>query len=249
MGWPPLHLNSNAMKHRILLVEDESDLGNVVKQYLELMDFDVDWQQDGISALNLFSKASDSYHILLIDVNLPGMNGFELASQVVKQNSNVPFLFLTARGEKTDRLNGLKIGADDYVVKPFDVDELVLRIRNIIKRKQPAGLAGAGDGAIPANVASIGNIQLFIDSLKLVLENGEEIVLTPRECDLLALFFQNVNKVLKREEILNKVWGSNDYFVGRSLDVFISRFRKYFQHNTHISIKNVYGIGFMFNVK
>jgi DNA-binding response OmpR family regulator len=234
------------MKHKILLVEDEADLGNVVKQYLELMDFDVDWQQNGRTALDVFEKAPDAYHILLIDVNLPGLNGFELADHVVKVNNNVPFLFLTARGDKTDRLNGLKIGADDYVVKPFDVDELVLRIRNIIKRKQPVV---SSDQTQQQGVISIGTNQLFVDSLKLITESGEEIILTPRECDLLVLFFHNVNRVIKREEILNKVWGSNDYFVGRSLDVFISRFRKYFQHNTNISIKNVYGIGFVFNVK
>jgi DNA-binding response OmpR family regulator len=234
------------MRHRILLVEDESDLGNVVKQYLELMDFEVNWQQNGTEALEEFKRAPERYHILLIDVNLPGMNGFELAEHVVEINSQVPFLFLTARGEKTDRLNGLKIGADDYVVKPFDVDELVLRIRNIIKRKQPAA---APEVVKANNVITIGNTQLFVDSLKLVTEQGEEIVLTPRECDLLVLFFHNVNRVIKREEILTKVWGSNDYFVGRSLDVFISRFRKYFQRNPAISIKNVYGIGFVFNVK
>ena len=233
------------MKHKILLVEDEADLGNVVKQYLELMDFDVDWQQNGRTALEIFEKAPNAYHILLIDVNLPGLNGFELAEQIIQLNSHVPFLFLTARGEKTDRLNGLKIGADDYVVKPFDVDELVLRIRNIIKRKQPV----VSNEPVQPNVINIGTTQLLVDSLKLVTEQGEEIVLTPRECDLLVLFFNNVNRVLKREEILTKVWGSNDYFVGRSLDVFISRFRKYFQHNINISIKNVYGIGFVFNVK
>src|SRR6187402_787474 len=101
------------MKHKILLVEDEADLGNVVKQYLELMDFEVDWQQNGRTALEVFENTPEAYHILLIDVNLPGLNGFELAERVVKVNSNVPFLFLTARGDKTDRLNGLKIGADD----------------------------------------------------------------------------------------------------------------------------------------
>ena len=234
------------MKHKILLVEDEADLGNVVKQYLELMDFDVDWQQNGLTAYEIFQKAPDKYHILLIDVNLPGMNGFELAEHVVQLNSHVPFLFLTARGEKMDRLNGLKIGADDYVVKPFDVDELVLRIRNIIKRKQPV----VPQEVVRSNsVFSIGNTQLYVDSLTLVTEQGEEIILTPRECDLLVMFFSNVNRVLKREEILTKVWGSNDYFVGRSLDVFISRFRKYFSQNPSISIKNVYGIGFVFNVK
>lgn len=233
------------MKHKILLVEDEADLGNVVKQYLELMDFDVDWQQNGRTALDVFEKSPHSFHILLIDVNLPGLNGFELAEQIIKLNNQVPFLFLTARGEKNDRLSGLKIGADDYVVKPFDVDELVLRIRNIIKRKQPVVSAEP----VQQSVINIGTTQLFVDSLKLVTEQGEEIILTPRECDLLVLFFNNVNRVLKREEILTKVWGSNDYFVGRSLDVFISRFRKYFQHNINISIKNVYGIGFVFNVK
>ncbi|QHS61311.1 response regulator transcription factor [Chitinophaga agri] len=234
------------MRHRILLVEDEADLGNVVKQYLELMDFEVNWQQSGSDALEDFKRAPELYHILLIDVNLPGMNGFELAEHVVKINNQVPFLFLTARGEKTDRLNGLKIGADDYVIKPFDIDELVLRIRNIIKRKQPSA---APEVVKAKNVITIGNTQLFVDSLKLVTEQGDEIVLTPRECDLLVLFFHNVNRVIKREEILTKVWGSNDYFVGRSLDVFISRFRKYFQQNPGISIKNVYGIGFVFNVK
>ncbi|WP_343692415.1 response regulator transcription factor [Chitinophaga sp.] len=233
------------MKHKILLVEDEADLGNVVKQYLELMDFDVDWQQNGRTALDVFEKSPNAYHILLIDVNLPGLNGFELAEHVIKLNPDVPFLFLTARGDKNDRLSGLKIGADDYVVKPFDVDELVLRIRNIIKRKQPVVSAEPAQ----QKVINIGTTQLFVDSLKLITEQGEEIILTPRECDLLVLFFNNVNRVLKREEILTKVWGSNDYFVGRSLDVFISRFRKYFQHNINISIKNVYGIGFVFNVK
>lgn len=233
------------MKHKILLVEDEADLGNVVKQYLELMDFDVDWQQNGRTALDVFEKSPNAFHILLIDVNLPGLNGFELAEHVIKLNPDVPFLFLTARGEKNDRLNGLKIGADDYVVKPFDVDELVLRIRNIIKRKQPV----VSTEPAQQKVINIGTTHLFVDSLKLVTEQGEEIILTPRECDLLVLFFNNVNRVLKREEILTKVWGSNDYFVGRSLDVFISRFRKYFQHNINISIKNVYGIGFVFNVK
>jgi DNA-binding response OmpR family regulator len=233
------------MKHKILLVEDEADLGNVVKQYLELMDFDVDWQQNGRTALDVFEKSPNAFHILLIDVNLPGLNGFELAEHVIKLNPDVPFLFLTARGDKNDRLNGLKIGADDYVVKPFDVDELVLRIRNIIKRKQPV----VSTEPAQQKVINIGTTQLFVDSLKLLTDQGEEIILTPRECDLLVLFFNNVNRVLKREEILTKVWGSNDYFVGRSLDVFISRFRKYFQHNINISIKNVYGIGFVFNVK
>ncbi|MBS0028899.1 response regulator transcription factor [Chitinophaga sp. 22321] len=231
------------MKHHILLVEDETDLGNVVKQYLELMDFTVDWQQNGRAALEAFAATPQAWHIILIDINLPEMDGFELAQQVVKIQPNVPFLFLTARGEKKDRLYGLKIGADDYIVKPFDVDELVLRIKNILKRHQLAN-----GNTRPNNAIDLGGMRFHKDSLKLVAPNGKETILTPLESDLLLHFYHNSNKVIRREDILHQVWGANDYFVGRSLDVFVSRFRKYFQGNENISIRNVYGIGFMFNL-
>ena len=125
------------MKTSILLVEDEIDLGNVVKQYLEIMDFEVDWKLNGKLALEHFILHKNKYDILLIDVSMPEMDGFELASHILKINKRTPFLFLTARNEKKDRLHGLKIGADDYISKPFDVDELVLRIKNIIKGSAP----------------------------------------------------------------------------------------------------------------
>jgi two-component system response regulator TrcR len=230
------------MKHRILLVEDETDLGNVVKQYLELMDFDVDWQQNGQSALEAFTATPQAWHILLIDINLPELDGFEFAQRVMKIQANVPFLFLTARGEKKDRLYGLKIGADDYIIKPFDVDELVLRIKNILKRNQVV------NGIATCNAIELGGMRFHKDSLKLVAPNGKETILTPLESDLLLHFYHNSNKVIRREDILHQVWGANDYFVGRSLDVFVSRFRKYFQGNENISIRNIYGIGFMFNL-
>ncbi len=230
------------MKHHILLVEDETDLGNVVKQYLELMDFSVDLQQSGQAALDAFTATPQAWHIILIDINLPEMDGFELAQALVKIQPNVPFLFLTARGEKKDRLYGLKIGADDYIVKPFDVDELVLRIKNILKRNQIVNSAAAG------NAIELGGMRFHKDSLKLVASNGKETILTPLESDLLLHFYHNSNKVIRREDILHQVWGANDYFVGRSLDVFVSRFRKYFQGNENISIRNIYGIGFMFSL-
>ncbi|MFX1706549.1 response regulator transcription factor [Chitinophaga sp. CC14] len=229
------------MKHHILLVEDETDLGNVVKQYLELMDFTVDWQQNGRAALEAFAATPTAWHIILIDINLPEMDGFELAQELVKIQPSVPFLFLTARGEKKDRLYGLKIGADDYIVKPFDVDELVLRIKNILKRNQIVNsIAGS-------NAIELGGMRFHKDSLKLI-GNGKETILTPLESDLLLHFYHNSNKVIRREDILHQVWGANDYFVGRSLDVFVSRFRKYFQGNENISIRNIYGIGFMFSL-
>ncbi|MBO9728836.1 MAG: response regulator transcription factor [Chitinophaga sp.] len=229
------------MKHRILLLEDETDLGNVVKQYLELMDFEVDWHQNGQAALEAFIATPQAWHILLIDINLPEMDGFDFAQRMTKLQPQVPFLFLTARGEKKDRLHGLKIGADDYIVKPFDVDELVLRIKNILKRNQ-------GIGHQAPNTIDLGGMRFNKDSLKLTDINGKETILTPLESDLLLHFYHNSNKVIRREDILHHVWGTSDYFVGRSLDVFVSRFRKYFQGNEHISIRNVYGIGFMFNL-
>src|ERR1700759_2012303 len=128
-------------KPRILLIEDETDLGNVVRQYLEISDFEVDWVTNGRLAYNQLLVDQATYHIALIDVSMPEMDGFQLADKIVQLGLRLPFLFLTARNEKSDRLRGLRLGADDYISKPFDVDELVLRIRNIIRRNtgpQPA---------------------------------------------------------------------------------------------------------------
>lgn len=234
------------MKSKILLVEDEIDLGNVVKQYLEISDFEVDWLQDGKSAFGHLARNHTTYQIALIDVALPEMDGFTLAERIVELDINIPFLFLTARNEKKDRLHGLKIGADDYIIKPFDVDELVLRIRNIIKRNAPSPAVSE-----PVNRGLIvrGDVQFHKDALKLSIGGKKEIILTPRESELLDYLFRNENRILKREEILTQLWGENDYFLGRSLDVFISRLRKHLNASKYISIDNVYGVGFLFNVR
>lgn len=231
------------MRSRILLIEDEIDLGNVVKQYLEVMDFDVDWIVDGKEALAKIMENRNQYQILLLDISLPGLDGLELAAQLVKASIQTPFLFLTARNERNYKLNGLKIGADDYITKPFDIDELVLRIRNIIKRNQ-GGAVSTLPGAL-----ELGNIRFIRDNLKLIIDNQKEITLTPREAELLDYLFKHPNQVIKREEILIRLWGTNDYFLGRSLDVFISRLRKYFGNNEYMNIANVYGVGFILNVK
>jgi DNA-binding response OmpR family regulator len=231
-------------KARILLIEDEIDLGNVVRQYLEVMDFDVVWITNGRKALETFKATPSAFDILLIDVSLPEMNGFDLANMVMKIDCNAAFLFLTARNEKSDRLYGLKIGADDYITKPFDIEELVLRIRNIIKRKlsgftQPPPLV--------SSVLDMGNIKFHIDRMKLVV-NNKEITLTERESELLQYLINNANRVIKREEILMQLWGENDYFLGRSLDVFISRLRKHIGNSDQVSITNIYGVGYVFNL-
>jgi DNA-binding response OmpR family regulator len=173
---------------------------------------------------------------------MPEMDGFELANNIVKLNENTSFLFLTARNEKSDRLYGLKIGADDYIAKPFDIDELVLRIKNIIKRNNSKGFGNR-------SIHEIGDVRFYKDSLKLIIEGQEQIVLTPKEAELLEYFFNNENKVVKREDILTELWGENDYFLGRSLDVFISRLRKLLNKSKAIKIDNVYGVGFVLNVQ
>lgn len=229
------------MKSKILLVEDEVDLGNVVKQYLEISDFDVDLFQNGRTAFEQLKQGQVKYQMALIDVSMPEMDGFELADKIIQMGLRLPFLFLTARNERADRLHGLEIGADDYISKPFDVDELVLRMINIIKRSTYTV-------ATDLSLIERGDVRFYKNSLKLLIEGEGEIILTPKESELLDFLFQNENRILKREEILTRLWGENDYFLGRSLDVFISRLRKYLNKSGCIRINNVYGVGFVFNV-
>lgn len=231
------------MKDRVLFVEDEIDLGNVVRQYLEVMDFDVDWCKNGRMAFDKFKENPVQFDIVVLDIGLPEMDGFDLAENMIKVLPEVSFLFLTARNEKSDRLHGLKIGADDYITKPFDIDELVLRIRNIIKRKK------GGTVAIPVNTIVIGDVSYHKDALQLNIDGKESVILTRREAELLEYLISRSDKVLKREDILTQLWGENDYFLGRSLDVFISRLRKYLSLSKCVSINNVYGVGFIMNIR
>lgn len=228
------------MKEKLLLVEDENDLGNVVKQYLEVMDFEVDWCKTGRTALEHFKKHAPSFQLVIIDIRLPEMDGFELAEHIVEFNGDIPFLFLTARNEKKDKLYGLKIGADDYITKPFDIDELVLRIRNIIRRKR-----GTPANTNSSHIISLGDVVYNIDSQQLCIGEAEPVTLTARESELLAFLLRHPDKVLRREDILTQLWGENDYFLGRSLDVFISRLRKQLAASEHLQINNIYGVGFI----
>lgn len=230
------------MKSKILLVEDEVDLGNVVKQYLEVSDFDVDLFPNGRAAFEQIKAGQVKYQMALIDVSMPEMDGFELADNIIRLGVRLPFLFLTARNERADRLHGLEIGADDYISKPFDVDELVLRMINIIRRHNYS------TSTPDPSLIERGDVRFYKNSLKLLIESEDEIILTPKESELLDFLFENENRILKREEILTRLWGENDYFLGRSLDVFISRLRKYLNKSRSIRINNVYGVGFVFNV-
>lgn len=236
------------MKSKILFVEDEIDLGNVVKQYLQLMNFEVDLKTTAEEALETFKQRPAYYDLLITDIQLPGMDGFEFAGEVKKADESIPFLFLTARNEKKDRIAGLKLGADDYINKPFDIDELVLRVTNIIRRNSKTTPAEAGEER--GSTLKIGDIIFRKDVFKISVGNsGKSISLTVREANLLEYMYQNKNAVIRREDILIQLWGENDYFLGRSLDVFISRLRKLLAESKKVKIENVYGVGFIFSVK
>ena len=226
---------------KILLAEDDADFAQVLKQYLELFEFEVHWVSDGQEAFSAFQKKN--FHFCILDVMMPKMDGFTLAEKMVHHNPEVPFLFLTAKKLKEDKIRGLKLGADDYIVKPFEADELVLRIQNILKRSEKTTLK------IPqTEEILIGKFLFHIQRLE--LKNGNSIQqLTEKEASLLLFLFENKNQLLKREVILQAVWDTDDFFSGRSMDVFISRLRKYFKDDKRISIESKRNLGLEFKIK
>jgi len=221
------------MKTKILLVEDDYDFCLILKKYLELSGFEIFWHQDpkdvvrkGINLL--------SFDIGILDIMLPNMDGFSLAKIILERHPDFPILFLTAKNQQIDRITGLKIGADDYISKPCDPEELILRIKNILKR------------SIVKNTESEIKIgEYILDAEKLLLSHHKENVrITIREKDLIILFLNYNRQTIKRDEILDKIWKTNDYFTGRSLDVYISKVRKYFRHDESIKIISIRGVGF-----
>lgn len=216
----------------VLLIEDDADFGFILKQYLEMSDFNVDWFQNPLLALNELAF-KNKYNIVILDVMLPDMDGFTF-SKKLKDKVDCPFLFLTAKNQQIDRILGLKLGADDYVSKPCDPEELILRIRNILKRQ----VSHSNTFEI-----YIGNY-LFQPTHLHLRFNETTYQLTEREVNLLSLLLLYNNQVVTREVILKEVWNTNDYFAGRSMDVFISRLRKYFQFDDRIKIQSIRGVGF-----
>ena len=225
---------------KILLAEDDADFASVLKQYLELYGFTVIVAENGEAALLSFQ--TETFDICVFDVMMPKIDGFSLAEKIIRLNPEIPFVFLTARKLKEDKIKGLKLGADDYIVKPFEADELVLRLNNILKRTAKT-IADVDFGAI-----QIG-IYLF-DANRFELKSGDKIQrLTEKEAALIQFLYKNKNQLLKREEILKAVWGNDDFFSGRSMDVFISRLRKYFGDDTSISLESIRNIGLEFKLR
>ncbi|RMB57638.1 DNA-binding response regulator [Dokdonia sinensis] len=236
--------------HQVLLAEDDFDFGSILKQYLEIHNFDVTWCKDGEEARDAFAKAySDGnlFDICVLDVMMPKMDGFTLAEKVIEIDPEVPFIFLTARKMKEDRIQGLKLGADDYIVKPFEADILVLRLNNILKRSQRDRQIVTVANNKSTSVYAIGNYHFDAQNHTLTL--GETVQsLTEKEALLIHFFYENKNQMLRREDILTKIWGNDDFFSGRSMDVFISRLRKYFKDDPAISIASTRGVGLTFKL-
>ncbi|CAD0002444.1 DNA-binding response regulator [Flavobacterium chungangense] len=227
------------MKH-ILLVEDDFDYASVLKQYLEFSGFKVSWKKNGKEALESLRVTKPD--ICILDVMMPQMDGFTLAEKIVDQFPETPFVFLTAKSLQQDKIKGLKLGADDYIVKPFEVEELILRIGNILKRSQKNE-----EKVVLQQTFTIGSYTFDYENYLLKHQTITHRI-TEKEAQLIVFLHTNRNKLIKREEILREIWGNEDFFSGRSMDVFISRLRKYFKEDSTISILSVRGLGFEFKI-
>jgi len=224
-------------KSRILYAEDDQTIAFLIQDSLENY-YEINHYSDGKSALQAFN--SQTFDICLLDIMMPEMNGFDLAQSIRQKNSEIPIIFISAKALKEDRIKGLKIGADDYLIKPFSIEELILKIEVFLKRSKKSE-------SHPQKY-KVGKYNF--DPKNYTLQASEnKITLTQRESELLLYFILHKNTVLKRQDILKAVWGDDDYFMGRSLDVFISRLRKVFADEQNIIIENLHGIGFRFSEK
>lgn len=223
---------------KILLVEDDPSLGFVIQDNLTLKGYEVALCTDGEEGENAFLEGA--FDLCLLDVMLPKKDGFSLATTIRERNKEIPILFLTAKTMLDDRLKGFRTGADDYITKPFSLEELFYRIEVFLRRTR--------DMYKTDTVFNVGQFQFDPFSFTL-RHNGEEKTLTQKEAEVLKLLYCNRDRVLKREEILNHVWGTDDYFMGRSMDVFISKLRKYLKTDPDIQIVNYHGVGFRLEIR
>ena len=226
----------NYKEVKVLYVEDDKTLSYITIENLERKGYSISFCEDGEQALRIFK--SEEFDICLLDVMIPKNDGFTLAKEIRKINQDIPIIFLTAKSLQEDKIHGLMIGADDYLVKPFSIEELYLKIEIFLKRKKITDYSNNNQ------IHKINNLTLDFTNLKLITSNNE-IRLTYREAELLRLLIINKNTLIKRENILKALWKEDDYFLGRRLDVFISRLRKYLKHIPYLIIENVHGVGFI----
>jgi DNA-binding response OmpR family regulator len=227
------------MEIRILLVEDDTSLGFIISDQLRSDGYNVTLCSDGVEGLQKFNE--DKFHLCIFDVMMPKKDGFTLARDIRKVDQNIPILFLTAKSSDEDKVQGFKSGGDDYLTKPFNVEELQLRVAAMLRR-----IDISKDQPEPS-VYDIGEYTYDTTNYELRHPNFEK-VLTKKEAQIMKMLCKSINEVVAREIILNAVWGQDDYFVGRSLDVFITKLRKYLKEDSRIQITNIHGIGFKLEV-
>ncbi len=222
-------------KYRVLLCEDDTNLGMVLKNYLELNDYEVVLERDGRLGFAAFQR--EKFDICLLDVMMPNVDGFTLAEDIRDIDPDVPLFFLSAKTMKDDIINGYKLGADDYITKPFDSDVLLMKIMAILKRNEE-------EVRISENIVFDMGSYHFNPKLRELIIDGKTQILSPKENDLLKMLAEHKNDLLPREKALKRIWGSDTYFNGRSMDVYIAKLRKYLKEDSKIEIVNIHGNGF-----
>lgn len=234
------------LDNKILLVEDDQNFGDVLRSYLEMHDYEVTLATDGEKGLESYKKGE--YDLCIFDVMMPKKDGFTLAKDIREQDKEMPIIFLTAKTMKDDVLKGFKIGADDYITKPFNSEELLYRIQAILKRSQ-----AKADPREEIKEFNIGRYHFNFPLRILTFDAGgaeeNKSKLSPKEAQLLRLFAIYINDILPRSEALNKIWGEDNYFTARSMDVFVTKLRKYLKQDENIEIVNIHGNGFQLLVR
>lgn len=222
-------------KKSLFFVEDDLSFGAVLKSYLEICNFSVTWLDDGKYAVNAFKEGT--FDLCLLDVMLPHIDGFSIGREIKLLNPNIPIIYLTAKSLKEDILTGYRLGADDYIIKPFDADVLLYKIAVILKRSE--GATGSEN-----QVFQVGKY-IFDHKLREIILDGVKQLLSPKESALLKLLCEHKNELLSREIALKRIWGDDGYFTTRSMDVFITKLRKYLKDDPSIEIRNIHGSGFI----
>lgn len=225
---------------RILLAEDDLNLGFVIKDLLEDEGYDVKLCGDGVAALQAYNEKP--YDLCLLDVMMPLKDGFTVAENIRKVDPDTPIIFLTAKSLTEDKVRGLGLGADDYITKPFENEEFLLRIENVLRR------TGRRKQRAEPDVFELGNFTLDSKNLTLTSPGGSEQKLTAKEAKILRMLCLNRNAVVERDILLNSIWGKDDYFTGRSMDVFITKLRKYLKDDPRVKIQNIHGVGFKLEI-
>lgn len=234
----------NGEKYKILLVEDNHHLRIVIRDYLMLNGFDVVLASDGQEGTECLNR--ENFDLVILDIMMPRKDGFTIASEMRSEKNETPVIFLTAKALNEDRIKGLQLGADDYITKPFSSEELLLRIKAILKR---TGNIRSVQNQAPQSMFKIGQYIFDFDNLVLIHSGSSKTTLTRKEASLLCLLCQNRNLLVSRETLIKHVWGrENDYYVGRSMDVFITKLRKYLSKDPGISLNNVHGTGFRLEI-